>query len=162
MNPNSKLGGANRVPDNRLGATTNMILIQCTKTKRDEPAKAKNLYDQSDYFCKMRAYAEATGEMWCILSAKHGLVEPDEIIEPYNSFGLSEQLAIEIADQVSQQADSVEIIAGKKYTNPLTPELENRGVEVLERCRGLGIGERMSKLNTLTNEVKNETLSRSR
>ena len=160
MNPNSKLGGADRVPENRLGQRQNktMILIQCTKTKRDEPAKAKNLYDESQYFRKMRAYAEATGEMWLILSAKHGLVDPETVIEPYDAFGLSDQQAEEIAEAVAQQAEYVEIIAGKKYTDPLTTELEQRGLDVIELCRGMKIGERMAHLKDKTAQLTNSSL----
>jgi len=132
-----------------------MILIQCTKSKRDEPAKAKHLYDESGYFCDMRAYAAATGEMWFILSAKHGLVDPETVIEPYDAFGLSKDQAQEIATEVAQQADYVEIIGGKDYTDPLTPELEVRGVDVVELCRGMGIGERRQQLQQLTAQKQN-------
>lgn len=38
-----------------------VILIQCTDSKRDEAAMAINLYDESNLFCKMRSYAQATG-----------------------------------------------------------------------------------------------------
>jgi len=130
---------------------TEMItLIQCTKSKRDEPAEAKYLYDESAYYRKMRAYAEATGRDWYILSAKHGLVTPTETLKPYDDVGLSEGQARAIAERIAQETNCVEIIAGKKYTNPLTPELERHGVDVIELCRGMGIGERMQKLQTLT------------
>jgi hypothetical protein len=158
-NPNSKLGGAQNLPDNPLTPQhRTMILIQCTNSKRSEAAKAKNLYDESDYFRKMRKYAEATGEMWFILSAKHGLVDPETVIEPYDAFGLSEDQAKEIATEVAQQTEYVEIIAGKKYTNPLTPELEKHGIDVLELCRGMGIGERKQNLNQKTAALVNQSL----
>lgn len=35
-------------------------------------------------FHRARAYVEATGYQWFILSAKHGLVAPDEMIAPYD------------------------------------------------------------------------------
>ncbi len=40
----------------------------------------------SDYFTKMRNYAEASGHPWFILSAEHGLVQPDEWLEPYDCY----------------------------------------------------------------------------
>jgi len=130
-----------------------MILIQCTKSKRDEPAPARHLYDKSAYFRCMRAYAVATGEQWYILSAKHGLVDPDTVLEPYDDRGLSERQAQSIASEVAHVTDHVEIIAGNDYTNSLTPELEVRGVDVVELCRGQGIGERMQTLNQKTDEL---------
>jgi hypothetical protein len=41
-------------------------LVSCVKTKRDEPATPKDLYT-SDYFEKMRAYAEQHHGEWWIL-----------------------------------------------------------------------------------------------
>ena len=126
------------------------ILIQCTKSKRDEPATASNLYDESTYYCKMREYADATGHPWFILSAKHGLLDPQTYIEPYDEFGLTERQAETVAEElVDAGFDTVEVIGGKKYTNPLTPELEAEGIEVIEKCRGLSIGKRMQRLGEL-------------
>jgi hypothetical protein len=136
-----------------------MILIQCTKSKRDEPAKAKNLYDESDYFCKMRAYAEATDTMWFILSAKHGLLDPNTTVEPYDEFGLSEKQAEEIATEIANGPDQyVEICAGSEYKDPLIPELETRGIDVLELCRGMKIGARKQHLQQKTDRMMHDTL----
>lgn len=64
--------------------TSEIGLISCVKTKRDEPATPKDLY-ASDYFEKMRSYAEQYHDDWWILSAKHGLPNPDdEPIKPYS------------------------------------------------------------------------------
>ncbi len=62
-----------------------MVLIGCVKTKLGHGAPAKDLY-VSDYFAKMRAYAEASGRPWFILSAEHGLVSPEEWLEPYERY----------------------------------------------------------------------------
>jgi hypothetical protein len=107
----------------------------------------------------MREYAEATGEPWKILSAKHGLIDPEDVIEPYDAFGLSKVQCKRIAAELDRQdVTTVKIVAGKKYTNPLTPELEAYGIEVIELCRGQRIGERLQTLKTLTKEVSNHTL----
>lgn len=135
-----------------------MILIQCVSSKANEELPAKELY-QGQYFDAMRRYAEATGEEWRILSAKHGLVHPGETLAPYDEFGLSEQQAREIAQSLTHSdVDSVKVIAGKKYTNPLTPELEARGIDVVELCRGMLIGERVSLLQDLARGKENHTL----
>lgn len=61
-----------------------VALVSCVKTKRDEPAAPRNLYISS-YFQKMRDYAEQNYDDWWILSAKHGLLDPDgDPIEPYD------------------------------------------------------------------------------
>jgi len=136
-----------------------ITLIQCTNSKRDEAATAKDLYDESGYFRDMRAYAEAKNDPWYILSAKHGLVEPTKTIDPYNQFGLSETQANDIAEQLaSHGVTSVEVVAGKQYTNPLVPALENHGIDVLDNFRGLRIGERRQKLQVRTSEMLNSSL----
>lgn len=140
-----------------------VVLIQCTKTKRDETAEARKLYDPSDYFRKMRAYAVAkTGEAdeWYILSGKHGLVHPETVLEPYNEVGLSERQAREIAGELSDMGvDTAELVAGgRDYCDPLTPHLERHGIDVLEPFRGLLIGERKQRLKSAVRELQNEQL----
>jgi hypothetical protein len=62
-----------------------VIIVGCVKGKRagDDFVAAKDLYT-SDLFKQRRAYAEATGKPWYILSARHGLVHPDQEIPPYD------------------------------------------------------------------------------
>jgi hypothetical protein len=58
---------------------TTVILLGCVKSKLDNRAKARDLYC-SPLWRGRRAYAEASGLPWLILSAKHGLVEPDSVL----------------------------------------------------------------------------------
>jgi hypothetical protein len=125
-------------------------LIQCTKSKRYEATPARDLYDASHLFELMREYAEVCGNPWYILSAKHGLVDPDTVLDPYDEYGLVENQCESIAEElVDMDIDTVEVIAGSAYTDPLTPALEAHGIEVIELCRGLRIGNRMQRLKTL-------------
>jgi len=136
-----------------------VTLIQCTNSKRLEKAPAKNLYDESTYFNAMRAYAEAKNDPWYILSAKHGLVHPEQELHPYDEFGLSDAQGREIAGKLSEfGVDTVEIVAGKKYVEPLVPALEAEGIAVRDEFAGLKIGERAAKLNTETRKLRNQSL----
>lgn len=58
-------------------------LVGCASTKLTRPAPARDLYT-SQLFRKASAYAEGTCDQWFILSAKHGLVQPDTVLEPYD------------------------------------------------------------------------------
>lgn len=60
-----------------------VCLVGCSKTKLPYAAPAKELYT-SPLFKLGRAWAEANSDAWAILSAHHGLIEPDSIIEPYD------------------------------------------------------------------------------
>jgi hypothetical protein len=58
-------------------------LVACVKKKLDQRAPARDLY-VSPLFRLARAYVEARCDGWAILSAKHGLVLPTTVIEPYD------------------------------------------------------------------------------
>ena len=60
-----------------------VILLGCVKQKRERRAPAKDLY-VSALWRGRRAYAEASGQAWLILSAKHGLLDPDQTVAPYD------------------------------------------------------------------------------
>jgi hypothetical protein len=136
-----------------------IVLIQCTDSKRNHAAEARKLYDESSYFCKMRRYAQLKGDSWYILSAKHGLVAPQETLEPYDVVGLSESQAEDIAKTIAEKEPTeVEIVAGKEYTNPLVPELEAYGIDVIDSFQGLRIGKRQQKLNEEIRRLENTSL----
>lgn len=134
-----------------------VTLISCTDSKvSDNPNKAfraKDLYMASDYFEKMRAWAEARGNPWYIMSAKHGLLAPNEIIAPYNERGISKSQAIEMALKLSGiGVKRVDVTAGRDYTNHLVPELERDGIEVVNHFSGEQIGERKRLLAEATKD----------
>jgi len=141
-------------------AQNTMILIQCTNTKRDEPAPAKDIYDESRYFRKMRSWAVAMAESrncgWGILSAKHGLLHPEREIKPYNERGLSDRQCETIATTLDRRGvGTVHITAGRDYTDGLIPELEKRGIDVINHFAGCRIGEREKRLEAKTLELRN-------
>ena len=59
-----------------------ICIVSCTAHKRETAMHAENLYS-SELFFKSRRYAQANYDAWLILSAKHGLVRPCEILAPY-------------------------------------------------------------------------------
>lgn len=61
-----------------------IYLISCCKEKLSQPAKAKYLY-QSEGFKRRLSYAQSKNpDAIFILSAKHHIVELDQILEPYD------------------------------------------------------------------------------
>lgn len=146
-------------------ATYRIILVQCTNEKRAGEWPARDLYNPSDYFRKQRSYAEAVADQWFIQSAEYGLLAPDMVVKSYDTHASDlddpEAWARQIAGtlfSVVEPAATVEILGGKDYADPLTPELERRGYEVFEPLRGLMIGERKSKLGGLVKAARNESL----
>lgn len=72
----------------RISSMSRIGFVACCKTKLDRPAPAKELY-QSPLFTLTRRYVEReirNGKMdgWFVLSALHGIVEPEQVVEPYD------------------------------------------------------------------------------
>lgn len=57
-----------------------LFLVSWVSEKHDRPMPARELYC-SDWFQKARGFVEKSGADWFILSAKYGLVPPDQVIE---------------------------------------------------------------------------------
>src|SRR5699024_11910307 len=62
--------------------TGGLLLVGCVKTKADTAMNARDLY-RSPLFNRRREYAEGTARHCYILSARGGLVAPDDCAAPY-------------------------------------------------------------------------------
>ena len=131
-------------------------LVSCSSAKLDRAAPARELYT-STLFRLSLAYAEATCERVYVLSAMHGLVELHRELEPYD-FTLrtragAEVWAIGVAGELAllhgPRAELL-LLAGARYCDPLTRELELRygfaRARMHQPLRGLQIGERLALL----------------
>ena len=58
-------------------------LVGCVKSKQAHPSPARNMYTSTLFRGRIEA-VESTCDTWFVLSAKHGLLDPDEVIEPYD------------------------------------------------------------------------------
>ncbi len=59
-------------------------LVSCSKAKLDHAAPARELYSASFVFERSVRYIERRCSQWWVLSAKHGLVHPETVLEPYD------------------------------------------------------------------------------
>ena len=100
-----------------------VCLVSCVGAKLSHPALARELYTSS-WFTKARCYAESRGEAWFILSAEHGLVAPDRVLEPYertlNTMPVSQRRlwaaeALQALGEIVREGDTVSLIAGHRY-----------------------------------------------
>ena len=125
-----------------------VVLVSCVKKKLNQSAKAKDLY-QSTLFRAQRTFAEKFGDDWYILSAKHGLLDPESVIEPYEqtlkSVGASRRLewSFNVYAQLQAQTDpddTIIITAGENYCRDLVPLLAQRGHKIERPAKGLSMG----------------------
>jgi hypothetical protein len=130
-------------------------LVGCVATKRSEPAAARDLYT-SPLFAGRRATVERSCDTWFILSAMHGLVEPEQVLAPYDlalgdlsaarrrawSRGVLANLSSKLGDLGEH---TFEIHAGAAYVEyGLSAGLREAGAEVEWPLAGLGLGEQLA------------------
>ncbi|MBA3618993.1 MAG: hypothetical protein H0W56_05250 [Acidothermales bacterium] len=130
-------------------------LVGCVKTKLDHAAPAQDLY-VSTLFRGRRAFVEVSCDQWFVLSAKHGVVSPAEIVEPYEETLNGKPLDAKRswAASVLQQLDGndigftdtvFEIHAGAEYRDfGLVDGLQSRGATVQVPAAHLGQGEQLA------------------
>lgn len=147
-----------------------LYLVACVKRKAAVPMPARELY-ASPWFQKARECVERKGQPWAILSAKHSLVWPTEIVAPYEmtlrsmSAPQRRQWADTVMASLAPHLDSVRTIAmlaGTTYRQLLVPELERRNIEVQVPMEGLSQGRQLQWLNICLSLPRAEPVSRSR
>ena len=135
-----------------------LFLVSCVSVKNSRPMKARELYC-SDWFLKAKAYVEAHGAPWFILSAKYGLVEPNQMIRPYNitlkNMTKAQRLAwsLRVAKKLKPRCrgfSRVIFLAGQSYREHLVGMLNEWGYEARSPMRGLGIGQQLRWLKRKT------------
>lgn len=133
-------------------------MISCASRKLGQKAKAKNLY-VSPLFKLSLKYAQLLNpDRIYILSAKYGLVDLNEELEPYemtlNAMTSGEikdwtKMVVEqLKDEVDFRNDEVVFLAGENYRKYLLPFFSHYQVPL----KGLGIGR---QLHFLKKALKN-------
>jgi hypothetical protein len=134
-----------------------VYLIACSAKKLPHAAPGDELY-QGQAFKLARALAMRDADRWAILSAKHGLVEPDTVIEPYDyalrDASLEKRRAWGARVSAAMHArgyrgERVVILAPRAYVLPiLADRLGSNMFETFETpLRGLGIGQQLGYLS---------------
>lgn len=141
-----------------------IVLLSCTKSKLEEPAKACDLYSPSPMFQKTLAYGESLRpDKMFILSAKHHLVPMDKKLAPYEltlkTMGKDEkdkwgEIVIQQMEKsgINIQKDKFIFLTGSEYMKPLLDYIPEKNIET--PMDGKRMGERLQWLNSQINEIK--------
>ena len=133
---------------------TRIGLVGCVKKKLDRPVPAKDLY-VSPLFLGRRQYVERYCDRWFILSAKHGVLDPDAVIDPYDETlkdrpsevrrRWTQSVLAALDEQIGDfVGTAVEIHAGAEYRDHgLMDGLRDRGASVEVPTAGLRLGEQL-------------------
>ncbi len=128
-----------------------LYLVSCVGKKGNCPVPAKDLY-RSTWFKLARAWVEREAAPWFILSAKHGLLDPDAVIAPYDetlnnmSVAARRDWAERVKSQLAKSLPNVEevvILAGRRYRENIEKHLRACFTSVVVPMEGLRIGEQL-------------------
>jgi hypothetical protein len=156
----------------RMYRPKRLICVACCKSKLDHRAKVDDIYI-SDLFKKAshfawRAMANPKYQSDIrIISAKHGLLNPMDVIDPYDATlskfspkeiqEWSDMVITQIRHLYPDRLNRVTFLAGKSYRAPIENHLKS-----IYRCTvdaplaGLGIGEQKQWLNWNTKNSHTE------
>lgn len=137
-------------------------LVACTSKKALKPTTAADLY-RSPLFEGTRWFAESRCDTWYILSAKYGLLDPEEEVLPYdeslNSMAESQKIqwAKRVYDRLVAQLNGdtrIVFLAGDQYRKYLQRHLHDIGIDTRAPLSELGIGRQVAWLQKLITEEK--------
>ncbi len=129
-----------------------IVLVSCVSKKKIQKSKAKDMYT-SPLFVYAWKYAESLKpDKIFILSAKYGLLDPDQEISPYNQT-LNKMKDEEVREWSIGVLDSLEcladlkndrfiFLASQKYRKYLIPKI----IHYETPLEGLGIGKQLHYL----------------
>jgi len=133
-----------------------LVITQCSKRKLGMKTKAKYIY-QGRMFKTVRELCEMNGWDYVIISAKHGLVHPDDEVTPYEKTIEKRRDIEELRGKVIPRLRKVlprygRVIAvlGKKYRRIVEPLSDERFVFI----EGRGYGDICAKIRRLLPQSK--------
>jgi hypothetical protein len=128
------------------------FLISCSSKKLDYPCEAQDLYASPLFTLSLQYAKQQQPEHIFILSAKHGLVALDQILEPYNQTlndmpltqisEWADSVHVQLKRSVNLNETTITLLAGERYTRFLLPHFPHHSLPLL----GLGIGKRLQWL----------------
>mgnify|MGYP003399066231 CR=1 FL=1 len=126
-----------------------IVLIQCSATKLDRPAKARDMYVSTLFKHSLRYAESLKPDKIYVLSGKYGLLHLDDYIEPYNVFigdmdmisqhNWAKGVVESLKKECDVDNDDFTLLCGVKYRRFIMRYLKNTRVPMT----GIGIGEQL-------------------
>src|SRR5215211_1273684 len=127
-------------PHGAVVSSGRVVLVGSSGAVAETPDAVGRLF-RSDGFARAREHAVHSRLPWFVLSAKHGLLDPDEVITPFGiqiddqpagyRSAWGEWVVAQLADRVQLDGVVVEVHGGVDFAQPLRQPLTRRGA-VLE------------------------------
>ncbi|MEV8544155.1 DUF6884 domain-containing protein [Streptomyces sp. NPDC051572] len=135
-----------------------LVVIPCGSRKLDRPARAADLYTGSYHRACRKAADALRPDRLLILSARYGLLDLDDVVEPYDTpHGATDAVTSQlILDQATSRGimllDPVLALGGARHVG-LVHSVWPHALTPLTGTRG--IGEQMARLAALRNGAAN-------
>lgn len=120
-----------------------LVIAGCSKKKLSNPAPAIDL-NQGQLFRSIRKLVIQNQFDLKVLSGKYGLLEPNQVIAPYNQMIKTKADIIRVRKMINPKMekiwrdyDVIIVIMGKNYREVLKPFFDNRFYAVYDK-RGIG------------------------
>ena len=119
-----------------VAVAARVVLIGSSGATAPGPVRVADLF-RSPGFVRAREHAVHSAMPWFVLSAKHGLLEPDDVVAPYflelgdastvyrSAWG--EWVAAQLGERVQLSGATVEVHGGVDFAQPLRQPLARRG-----------------------------------
>ncbi|MGY2001713.1 DUF6884 domain-containing protein [Blastococcus sp. SYSU DS1024] len=130
-----------------------VVLVGCSGSKATGSAPAAELFTGAA-FRKARDLAVRCGRPWYVLSAKFGLLHPEEVVAPYDVYlpkqsaryrsAWAEWVVAQLGERHDLRGLTVEAHAGSAYCEPLVGPLARAGATLVQPLAGLRQGERLA------------------
>jgi hypothetical protein len=117
-------------------APARVVLVASSGVHGPVPAAVATLF-RSPGFASARAHAERSGVPWFVLSAKHGLLDPHDVVGPYDvqidersasyRAAWGEWVVAQLGERMPLDGATVEVHGGVDFAQPLRQPLSRRG-----------------------------------
>jgi len=112
-----------------------VVLIACVKEKQKSPCKAIDLYQGKDFKNWLSYSKKINADKVYILSGKHGLLNPNEIIAPYD-FNLNiankeykikwaKNVLLKLNQETNLKKDKFIFLSNDIYAENILPQIKN-------------------------------------
>src|SRR5690625_998756 len=138
-------------------------LVSCSKAKKGHICSAREMYSESNTFRLSLEYLEKTCDKIFILSAKHGLLDLEDTIQPYDETLVEKPVAerrkwadeviLKLKEKTDLEKDQFIILAGQKYNEFLLEHIKKFQLPL----EGLTMFKRVPKLKEMIKDLGNET-----
>ena len=112
-----------------------IALISCSKSKKNHPCPARELYAPSQLFSLSYQYAKRHADAVYILSAKYGLLAESDVVAPYDltlanlpkhrQRDWANDVLSQMEERFDLEHDTFLILAGRRYYQNLLPRLSH-------------------------------------